>query len=274
MWLYESKQLLHPEKRIDWIDSQNWSDSEITQRGKFSDPFPRMKYAVIGCGCMGASIAELLVRAGIRRLTVIDNDIATVGNMARHILTLQDIEKSKAVAVKNRLNAINPHARIEAVEKKLELDENDMQSIDLSMYDVVIDCTGEDSVLHTLSRGRYRRKGIFMSVSIGIEAEHVYMNMQELQKLDFTYFPAEIVGYLRDEQEEAESLRLPRDGIGCWHPTFPARSDSVWAAAILTVKALEQYSEKEEKLNSTLVFQKCRDEYASGYQLVERYEHE
>lgn len=34
---------------------------------------------------------------------------------------------------------------------------------------------------------------------------------------------------------------LPRDGIGCYHPLFPARSDDIWVMAGLAIKEMEPW---------------------------------
>ena len=40
--------------------------------------------------------------------------------------------------------------------------------------------------------------------------------------------------------EENAGVRLPREGIGCWHPLFPARIDDVWLMAAAAIKRLEE----------------------------------
>jgi hypothetical protein len=43
---------------------------------------------------------------------------------------------------------------------------------------------------------------------------------------------------MRDRKEYG-SQQLPREGVGCWHPVFPARADDVWLLASAAVKCLE-----------------------------------
>src|SRR5438034_9246467 len=70
---------------------------------------------VIGCGSFGSAIAEMLVRAGIGQLTLIDPDTLNPENICRHMLTQRDLGKPKADALKDRLLAINPECGISAV---------------------------------------------------------------------------------------------------------------------------------------------------------------
>ncbi len=46
--------------------------------------------------------------------------------------------------------------------------------------------------------------------------------------------------WLEKEIRENGGRELPREGIGCWHPVFPARVDDVWMMASLAVKDLDR----------------------------------
>lgn len=73
---------------------------------------------VVGCGALGSVQAELLARAGVGRLTVIDRDFVERANLQRQVLfTDDDAEAStpKAVAAERALVAINPEIRVRGV---------------------------------------------------------------------------------------------------------------------------------------------------------------
>ncbi|WP_346208015.1 MoeB/ThiF family adenylyltransferase [Caldifermentibacillus hisashii] len=72
---------------------------------------------MVGCGALGSANAEMLVRAGIGKLTIIDRDYVEYSNLQRQTLfTEQDCldQIPKAVAAKNRLHAINSMVKIDA----------------------------------------------------------------------------------------------------------------------------------------------------------------
>lgn len=72
--------------------------------------------AVFGLGGVGGYAAEALLRAGIGRLTLVDGDVFTTGNLNRQIFALRStLNKNKAVSAKARLEDINPEAEISAV---------------------------------------------------------------------------------------------------------------------------------------------------------------
>lgn len=76
-------------------------------------------YAVIvGCGALGSVQAQLLARAGVGRLTVIDRDFVERANLQRQILfSDRDAEAAepKAIAAERALSAINPEIEVRGV---------------------------------------------------------------------------------------------------------------------------------------------------------------
>jgi tRNA A37 threonylcarbamoyladenosine dehydratase len=73
--------------------------------------------AVIGIGGVGSWTAEALARSGVGRLTLIDLDEICVSNSNRQLHTLTEtIGQSKVKVMADRLRAINPELRVDAVE--------------------------------------------------------------------------------------------------------------------------------------------------------------
>jgi molybdopterin-synthase adenylyltransferase len=73
--------------------------------------------ALVGCGALGTVTANLLVRAGIGRLRIIDRDFVEASNLQRQTLFEEsDAQASlpKAVAAERRLRAANSGVAIEA----------------------------------------------------------------------------------------------------------------------------------------------------------------
>ena len=73
---------------------------------------------LVGCGAIGAAAAQLLVRAGIGRLRVLDRDFVETSNLQRQ--SLFDEEDAarvlpKAVAAERKLRAINSDVRVEGM---------------------------------------------------------------------------------------------------------------------------------------------------------------
>jgi molybdopterin-synthase adenylyltransferase len=73
---------------------------------------------LVGCGAIGAAAANLLARAGIGRLRIVDRDFVELSNLQRQSLfTESDARESlpKAVAAERNLRSINSDVQIEGV---------------------------------------------------------------------------------------------------------------------------------------------------------------
>lgn len=73
---------------------------------------------VVGCGALGAVIANTLARAGVGKLRIVDRDFLELNNLQRQVLYDEDDVAAglpKAIAAKNRLSRINSQIEIEAI---------------------------------------------------------------------------------------------------------------------------------------------------------------
>ncbi len=272
-WLRDKSEVLTRKTKLDWIISENWNQQEISQRGKMNDFLLRKKMLLVGAGCVGASVAEILVRSGVYNLTVVDSDIFEIGNLSRHVLNVGNIGELKELSLCSYLNSLNPHANIEVINDTLTIDEEFKTNIALDKYDIIIDCTGENSVLDVFQKADFRKSHIITSISVGLGAKHLYMTIMSGSTFYFNSFYKLISPYIQSERDLFDDYNLPRNGIGCWHPTFPARSDDVWLAAATAVKAIENYIiTKSEKTLSLVYEQRENDGIFEGYILVDKKE--
>jgi adenylyltransferase/sulfurtransferase len=73
---------------------------------------------VVGVGALGCMAADLLGRAGVGRLTLVDRDVVETVNLHRQVLFTQahaDAAMPKAHAAAQRLHQVNPEVQIEAL---------------------------------------------------------------------------------------------------------------------------------------------------------------
>lgn len=73
---------------------------------------------IVGVGALGCPCADLLVRAGVGKLTIVDRDLVDVTNLHRQTLyTDDDAERHrpKAIAAGERLRAVNPQVEVHPV---------------------------------------------------------------------------------------------------------------------------------------------------------------
>ena len=98
--------------------------------------------AIAGVGALGTVAAEILCRAGIKKLILVDRDVVEESNLQRQALfTTADLNKPKAAVAKERLQSINPEVDVVA-----HADEITPQTIQgyLEKADVILD--GLDNV--------------------------------------------------------------------------------------------------------------------------------
>jgi molybdopterin/thiamine biosynthesis adenylyltransferase len=73
---------------------------------------------LVGCGAIGAAAANLLVRAGIRRLRILDRDFVEASNLHRQSLFNESDAREalpKAIAAERNLRSINSDVQVEGI---------------------------------------------------------------------------------------------------------------------------------------------------------------
>ncbi|MBD2717107.1 ThiF family adenylyltransferase [Microvirga sp. STR05] len=240
---------------IEWLTTENWDRAQVSSRGKLPSSIIGHNILVIGAGSLGSALVELLARAGCIHITVLDNDILEVGNMARHVLTLDDLKKSKSESLVRRVNkifpSINAVSNTKSIREALRIN-NDF----LLGFSLIIDATASDQVLYELARANFLNGSIFASFSLGLYAHRVFCYTAPFHSDIDSDFNNNMDKWMEKEQAAYhEAEELPRDGLGCWHPLFPARSDDVWMLTAVALKTLESFIINEVKSTSFSVFE-------------------
>ena len=95
------------------------------------------KVLVVGMGGLGCPVAEFLVRAGVRNIGIVDDDIVSISNIHRQSLyNTNDIKISKAKSAKDKLKKINPNTIIKSY--NLRIDKTNIRKI-IKDYDHIVD---------------------------------------------------------------------------------------------------------------------------------------
>lgn len=90
--------------------------------GRFADS----TVAVIGVGGVGGYAAEMIVRAGIGHLIILDSDDVSVSNKNRQLLALDStVGRSKCEVLAERLKDINPELDLTVIQEYFEPDKAD-----------------------------------------------------------------------------------------------------------------------------------------------------
>ncbi|MDH4255885.1 MAG: ThiF family adenylyltransferase [Gammaproteobacteria bacterium] len=73
---------------------------------------------ILGCGALGSVAADMLARAGVGHLVIVDRDIVELTNLQRQVLfDERDVDEGlpKAAAAKRKIAAINSQVRVTAI---------------------------------------------------------------------------------------------------------------------------------------------------------------
>eukprot|EP00605_Chrysophyceae_sp_TOSAG23-4_P001473 GSChrysophyteH1.ASY1.ANO1.1609.1 assembled CDS len=94
---------------------------------------------VVGLGGVGSHAVNMLVRSGVQKVRIIDFDQVTLSSLNRHSLaSLCDVGRSKALVLKERLQAIAPWVEVDAVTEMFVASEADRLLAGKPTY--VLDC--------------------------------------------------------------------------------------------------------------------------------------
>jgi adenylyltransferase/sulfurtransferase len=94
---------------------------------------------IVGCGGTGTVAANLLARAGVGHMKIIDGDVVDLTNIQRQALfTEQDVGKPKATAARDALRSINSSILVEGIADRFS--EKNAEAL-AGTANLVMDCT-------------------------------------------------------------------------------------------------------------------------------------
>lgn len=138
---------------------------------------------IVGLGGVGGMAAEMIARAGIGRLTIVDADIVQPSNINRQLVaTATSVGQPKATVLAERLRTINPEIELEIVEEFLK-DENMTELLDRHRYDFVVDAI--DSLtpkVHLIAQSMERNLPIISSMGAGAKSDPTQIYQADLSK--------------------------------------------------------------------------------------------
>ncbi len=140
------------------------------------------KILVIGIGGVGGYVTEALARSGIYQIDLIDSAVVSTSNLNRQIIaTTKTIDKPKVNCMKERILDINPDAKVEVYQLLLTTD--NLNNIDLSKYDYVVDAIDTISVKIALIEKCINEKiNIISSMGTGNKIDPSKLSITDLSK--------------------------------------------------------------------------------------------
>ena len=219
--------------------------------------------ALVGLGAIGSIVADVLTHSGIQYIGLWDGDIVEPGNICRSSYQLRDLGQSKVDAIKTKIQSINPFVNISEVipHGYWSYDANFSNYVNgtfygnvnynnqeeavkqLDNFDLIIDCTGSNEMLHFLS---YAASNIdIISMCITNHANDLLCitnndgNPFELRK-----------AYLSRIEQDTKNFYI--EGEGCYSPTFLANNCDIASLVNLALRDLNLSMDKGTLMHSTI----------------------
>lgn len=193
----------------------------------------RCRVLVLGCGGLGGHVAELLARAGVGFLRLVDNDVFDESNLNRQRFCAQStLGRPKALVVHDALTDMAFHLEAEALQ--LEAHEENMPELVRGMG-AVVDCLDTIGAKMALEKAALAAGRPFIHGSILREEGFAYLNPGPDARLN-TLYP---------EGQGAEELALSRhEAMGTLAPAGVACLMAKLCLRALLAPALEHGSDK------------------------------
>ena len=143
----------------------------------------RASVAIVGLGGVGAYAAEMVVRAGVGRVLIIDSDRIATSNINRQLLAMESsVGKFKTEIMAERLRDINPNLQVDIISEYLTED-NLVGLLDGYSVDYIIDAI--DTLSPKISLIRYaveREISIVSSMGAGAKYDVTKVKIADLSK--------------------------------------------------------------------------------------------
>ena len=140
------------------------------------------KVAIFGIGGVGSYVAEGLVRAGVYKFILIDNDKIDITNINRQIhATYKTIGKYKVEEMKKRMQEINPNAEIKIIKEFVT--ENNIEEILNEKIDYIIDAIDTvKSKLEIIKKAKQKNIPIISSMGTANKLDPTKLEITDIYK--------------------------------------------------------------------------------------------
>lgn len=143
----------------------------------------RAHVLIVGLGGVGAYAAEMIARAGVGRMTLVDADTVAPSNINRQLVALHStIGRPKAEVLAERLREINPQIDLTIINQYI-CDERTDELLDAAPYAYVVDCIDTLSPKLALIKGALDRKlPLVSSMGAGAKTDPTQLQIADISK--------------------------------------------------------------------------------------------
>ena len=160
----------------------NWQERTELLFGKENiEKLNNKNVLVIGCGGVGAYATEMIVRAGVGRITIVDADQVNPSNINRQLIALHSsVGKNKVDILAKRLLDINPDLQI-TTKCMFIHDEITDELLDSENFDFVVDAIDTLSPkVYLILAAKKRKMKIISSMGAGARIDPTQIHFADI----------------------------------------------------------------------------------------------
>jgi len=163
---------------------------------------------IIGLGGVGGYALESLVRAGIGKIIIVDNDIVDITNLNRQIISNQNnIGNKKVDEWEMRIKSINPN--IEIIKYDLFIDNDNLDMLFKDKIDYVVDACDTIETKKAIIRKCLKDKIKFItSMGTGNKIDATKLVVQDIRKTSYDPIAKIIRKMVRDEKIKGKIMTV------------------------------------------------------------------
>ena len=162
----------------------NWNERTLLLIGE--ENYKKLEKAhvlVVGLGGVGAYAAEMICRAGVGEMTIVDADVISPSNRNRQLPALESTHGLlKSDVMQSRLLDINPKIKLNVIDKYIKDEETDIL-LDSAKFDFVVDCIDTLAPKVNLIKKTLDRKiPLVSSMGAGAKTDPTKIEIKDISK--------------------------------------------------------------------------------------------
>lgn len=166
---------------------------------------------IIGLGGVGSFALESLVRNGIGKIIIVDNDIIDITNLNRQLMSLQsNIGKYKTEVWKSRILNINPNCVVKKITEFINKD--NINELFQENIDYIVDACDTIEVKKELIRQSKKRQiKLISAMGTGNKMDPSRLKIMDIRKTSYDPIAAILRKMVRDEKIKGDVMVVCSD---------------------------------------------------------------
>lgn len=213
------------------------------------------KILLVGAGSLGSYVAEELVKAGLRNLTIYDSDILEEVNLLRHNVKGFCVNKYKVVGTKMDLEMIHPEIHVKAVSKNID---KKTLAEEMEKHDLIIFTVGSSDVQlasnNLFMEKSYNKPVIYAWLEAGgIYSHLLYVNYQK-QGCFECLFTDEKGNLINNKSNKQSDIQVEENRIrnGCGATRVAYGTEILLRTSSVLLNTVRQIFEGKMEVNSLI----------------------